>query len=142
MDFLSVRAIEIARLTEEQLKQLHDREKTRGFTSANSDIQMFFHLPTLKAHYGIPDHPESMSFHAARIRQVIHAAKLWRVEGESSVFSGDLDAVHSFDWGVWNRRFNLDFSYQGPLKRGRLRKLIEGSNEAVKADALRRQFES
>jgi hypothetical protein len=142
MDFLSVRAIEVARLTEDQLNQLHEHEKKRGFASANSDIQKNFQLSTLKAHYGIPDHPESMSLHAARIKQVIRDAKLWRIEGDSSVFSGDLDAIHSFDWGVWNRRFNLDFSYQGPVKRGRLRKLIEGGSEMVKADALRRQFES
>jgi hypothetical protein len=123
-DFFAGRAMEIARLDETQIRQIHATEKIRGYCLFSCDIQRIFKLPSLKEQYGIPEDQDALRQHYSRVSHFLNEQGLFRVEGDQSVFSKHPEEVHSFDWGVWHKNICSEFYYAGPQKKGSLIKAI------------------
>lgn len=114
MDFMTSRALQISLLSERQIKGLHERENLRHYCIPNWNIQSCFNLPTIKESYGIPaDDNSAQEAYSAKIRKQLEDAKMFLVESDDRIGELSVDATHSFDWNVWNKKGNFDFSCTG-----------------------------
>lgn len=139
MEYYLCRAMEVSRLTEEQLRSLQSYEKkeryftewderTQTFGKATDrkvrclyphEIQDCFKLCTLKEHYGMPEVEAAQSVHNQRLR----------VEFKKNHFSPkfdlmimDISNVHEFDDVIReaDRKGLLNLHYQGGVTKRRV----------------------
>lgn len=139
MEYYLCRAMEVCRLTEEQLQKLQQHElkerffeewdqKTQTFGKATTrsirclypfEIQECFKLPTLKEQYGIPEVEAAASAHNQRLRLEFKKHEL-APKFDLSVLN--VSAIHSFDYLIREAdgKGLLNLHYQGGSTKRRL----------------------
>lgn len=156
MEFYIGRAMEVCRLSEDQVFLLHEHEKKSLLNlDLNPDggvdpekvrtkmircllpfeIQSCFNLHTLKEHYGIPIHEASQAAFAQKLRHTFRVKGLIPEGGDFSV--NDLDRIHAFDLAVRSDpMIDLAFQFDGKNMKGAddekdLKKKAGGDDETV-----------
>lgn len=119
MEYFLCRAMEVARMSLQQLDQLHHHE--RKVCLMPHEIQHLFGLPPLRDVYLIPEDEAAQARHNQRLRARFRELKLHPPGGDLSICDGE--AVHRFD-----KRFrfeleqgNLDLVYSAGGRRSRLK---------------------
>lgn len=129
MELYVVRALDVVRLTLDQLQRLQALEEQKGYVIPSWNLRNIFSLPSLKDFYKIPDKPESLEKYKEKIKLMLKEKNLLLVEGDDSVFTNAITAMHSFDWGIWHKKHELEFHY-GTLTKDR--NLNDSVDEAEK----------
>lgn len=132
MEYYLCRAMEVCRLSEDQLNRLHTHEASerlvKNFNPALGtyeqienrgqrclmpyEIQARFNLPTLKEVYLIPEDDAAQSTHNQRLRGDMRKFDLVPIVDLSTL---NVEKVHDFDFKVkkLNDELKLDFVYRG-----------------------------
>lgn len=140
MEYYLCRAMEVCRLSEEQLSSLHLHEsservvkdfnpKLGTFASVEYkssrclmpyEIQSKFKLPLLKEVYLIPENDNAQSSHNQRLRNEFRSLELIPKGGDLSTL--DVERVHSFDKSIreFNNQMKIDLVYRGGRERKRM----------------------
>lgn len=125
MDFCVARAMQILTLNEGQLHQIHERENIISHCLPNWEIQDLIKTESVKDYYGIPEDAEALRVHSDKVLKLLDDKKMRFIERQL-VTGSDLELVHSFDWGIFKRRGEFDFSYVSKTGRSRrLKDLVE-----------------
>ena len=112
MNYAESRAMEIKRLSYEQMISLKIYEKNAGRAFFPHEIQTRFSLPPLKATYLIPEIDAAQAAHCQKIRNDFYKEKIYpKYEHLSSL---NLDEAHAFDSLIADTM--LDFVYSGSKK--------------------------
>ena len=144
MEYYLCRAMEVCRLSEDQLYWLHNHEiKSRLIQEIDPitleptkfkgrdkrclfpwEIQECFDLPTLKEVYGIPDNDVAQSGHNQRLRGMFRKKGLIPIGGDLVIT--DVETIHAFDEKVrLDPELDLQFRYTGEGKKGRKKAVDE-----------------
>ena len=119
MDYYVARAMQVAYMSQDDIRALHAHEDKRGYCLNPFDIQHLFGIASIKETWMIPDDDnEAQVSHSARVKSAIDRLGLTRTDYG---FPGQIntDATHAFDWAVSKNTGNVDFVYSGPTKRSR-----------------------
>lgn len=117
MDFYICRAMEVGRLSREQLERLHEIEAgspelgTHGLGRClNSyEIMLIFRIPGVKDFYEIAGRNVEIILQdwADKLRDELIMAKCLPYDEKEHrikwITSSDVEETHAFDWGVFNR---------------------------------------
>jgi hypothetical protein len=106
------RAMVVSMLEIGQLERLQDRENTIGHQIANWNVLDAFRLRSLKETYHIPDDLDLQGRHAERIERELENHG-WKEEGHN------LDALHVFDFKIFNGKDNIVWDFSAGSKYGR-----------------------
>jgi hypothetical protein len=137
MDFYLSRAMQIAGMDIGPINDLHDRERERGYCLPNWNVQMLFHLPTIRERWCIPDDEAAQSAHANRVRGQLLSLKIARNEQKQvvnnegneitevlkpweAVTTGNIDFAHEYDARVYDavQAGTISFAYEGAASSG------------------------
>lgn len=153
VEYYLCRAMEVARLTDEQLARLQAHEKkprvgrewdtkTQDFKTFEDrivrclnpwEIQSCLGLPTLKEHWAIPDNDMALAMHNQRLRNQLRNAEMGGGEKKNLVPLRDfsilgienVEAVHRFDLEI--KRSVISFRFQfGSGKSSSVKDKIKG----------------
>lgn len=113
MDWHISRALQMSCLEEHQLENLHQVEKARGYCVPNWNVQSMFKLPALKEVYFVPDDPSTLARYTKQIEDLLRTKNLLTHEGKGFIGPVNLEATHSFDWGIVRNKSKLIFDYAG-----------------------------
>jgi len=100
------RAMEVYRLSDDQLRDLQELEIRDGYIKTIS-IQQRYRLPSLKDHYGIPDRETDIKQHAARLASDLHQEKVAPFHDYSTI---DVETAHAYDQKI--RGCLTDFNFK------------------------------
>lgn len=139
MEYHLCRAMEICRLTEDQLFNLHEHEakerifeewdqRTQTFGKSRDkatrglmpfEIQELFKLSPLKEHYSIPENDIAQSVHNQRLRLELKGLGL---APKFDLVISDVPTIHAFDTSIReaDKQGKLNLHYQGPKARNRM----------------------
>jgi hypothetical protein len=126
MKWFVSRALLLGMLSEHQLKLLHEREKISGFCLPTWNACEMFGLGSLKDFYNVADDPVALRSWAENIEAQLKTKNFLKHEHEGYVGELDVDATHSFDWGILKSRGSVNFAEKS-IKKGR--GLLELVNE-------------
>lgn len=125
----TARAMQIVCLMGEQIEQLHELEKNRGYLIPNWNIQSLFGLPTIKDRFRIPFDDAAQSNHAMRIESEINKNGFYNVELSHIENNMNLDWTHAFDWTIFNNQGKISWDYVGGRTGGVLNRIKREGNE-------------
>lgn len=111
-EFFVDRAWLIRMLTHEQVARLHATEVKCDYCIPAWNICKILNLGTIKKYYGAEN--GDLKAWSEQCTETIRNAGLLNHNAEGFVVQGNLEAVHSFDWGVWNAKDRIDLSYHAP----------------------------
>lgn len=114
MEYYLCRAIEVVRLSNEQLMQLQMKERNLKRVLYPFEIQECFKLPTLKETWEIPNDDQAMTSHNNKLRKELKGL------GFAPIYdfvSSDVDLIHEYDMKIKNS--TIDFLYSRTSKRVR-----------------------
>ena len=125
MEFFICRALEVGRLTEEQLIKLETHERNIHRCLTPPEIQESLNLPTLKEAYQIPEHEVSQSQYNMQIRSKLRANYLVPNFGDFSI--SDVEKIHAYDKNVkaLTDTLALEFTFQGGKSKRRISEDLE-----------------
>ena len=126
-----IRALNVTRLSSDNLWKLQQREIAIGRAFGAQEIQEVFHIDTAKSAWGIPDKNEDCAKHNARLRKEMAEKGL---VPKHDFTHGDLDEIHKFDDQIRSayEKMDIDLSYQGGKKSFR-KQLEEEDRKALAA---------
>ena len=134
------RAMMVLMITEGQIHEMQERETARGYSLAPFEFEGLFRTGGIKDHYGIPKSKQKdMDFLAEWFEDAALQIKnqgLLKAETGGLISFGNLEALHSFDWMIWNGRDNLNFYVKTGPKKSQLAEFREA--EAQKPERKER----
>lgn len=107
MKWFVSRALLVGMFTESQLQDLHAREVKRGYCIPATNVCEVFHLGTMKDYYNVSDDPVSLRSWGEDMETEIRRKNLLGHEGDGFITELNVDATHSFDWGIWKNRAEI-----------------------------------
>ncbi len=120
IEFYVARALQIMALEINNLDMLHSIERKTGWPLPNWNIQAIFNTGPLKDFYGAPNDEEAIALWRSRCEKQIKELGLAKTESREFPRESNIDAIHEFDFNIFNARDKLNFYYSGKQKTERL----------------------
>lgn len=119
MEYFICRALEIARLNEEQLIAMQVKEDNLGRALLPGEIQEIFSLPPLKEHYQIPEVEAAQSQYNQKVAGDLRRNGLYLTN------TRDIEELHAWDNKVRQASDELKVDFTFRFGGGRKRKLSD-----------------
>ena len=137
MEFFAIRAMDIIRLTHFRLEDLHRRERDRDYLFPTWNIQQLYRLPSLKDQYGIPSDRNTLSNHFKQVEIYLKEKGMFQNDSGQEFYFRNVDSVHDFDWKIWFKRMEMDFSHKDQTKKSNpLKKKVRNLLQVVDGDQI------